>query len=1240
MMATGASADELADVSAAPDSRLSDAAQHAALQEPNVNGNPAAAVDDIENKRITSVEEQEKSADASLSGGSDTDASRTDWARLKDDDKGHGRTGGVAKKPATFKAVSVNKTFLASKSSPSSNAPKSTDRPAAGSSTPPPGSSTLSASRPRLVVKAGNAGRDSAPRFSSVVNGGKPASAPDPSVVWNKNRPPEPKKFTDEELKKYGIHMASRLNEEDAQGQNKWADIDDDDDDWAPEAITWGDGTKTTLPHLDEQLTPIPDTAPVAPKPQAVEKPKSPAPPASAASPLPKPSSSFTSGKGLILKPASQEKPALVAKPAPPPAAAKSPWAVLPPVDRASPASADAANLARGPVKGATTQLKEIAADDFNRSSWRDGQSHGARELYNSHSGRYEPVSDRRASVRIDPYAKQPALLQRTHTVPADRPAEPSSAFQTSRTSHDVPFARRRGSSNVSGGSGSYAQRMGKGSDGSMQSPFDSLNTRRASLTGSTGSSVAPGHPPATSQSQPTNQGWAPMSPTGAGAAVPQNESTSLDGNTESTAPVQPAMVDEVEYQKKLMRERVELARKRRQEEEVREEAAKRERIQKKLDALGPPPDKKSDKRLLSKDDDPKPTQIQQRQQPTVARPPSQLSGEERSKPGVDSNTKKSTGQDAPAATDAISKSPKVETGTPAGPDPGRPRGQEVKRADPWAAGQGPRPERFTSWAAGASPPLRNVWGSPDNDRGLGNGTFDSDLGLVPGATVTSAPGHKGPAPIAPPNNRRAPSNGPAQMQMQAQTQAPIGPHGSRYAATGSELASKWVAAVVDNDKKMAAARLAERAGRDRQLAEQGMPLEDVQPSIKDTWRPVHLPGDGTRRTAAAVEVHSHQPRSWKAPEEKFASGRAPVEEAPLSANSGVIGSGKSLMLPQAGSGAPSQSRPSRFFPSKDGRQETGAAAEPTRPASPSPPPPTMEGHPAYEGNVANPHVSFPKPQPVVKLPPAARGSQAPPQHAAPVGWSPRYAGKDSARVPPVHGQAPYPEGDNPRGSWQDRFDNLLNRVGKAGMSKQIGVDAASRSMLDHVTHDDLATVSLPNAIPGTRAAANHQHSVSKPMAEECFEEQEMGSLPQIRLPHRAPEAAWQPAVAQAKSLPKRFHVQASIMEPFYIGSEVGGGNAVRILFPGMADARIVTTPHSTARGNRGGHGRPSPRHRPSGQGSRGPKRESTSHYNGGEAGSGSSASRGGQGSYRPRGSDGWNRTAHAPPNALPSLSL
>lgn len=56
-----------------------------------------------------------------------------------------------------------------------------------------------------------------------------------------------------------------------------------------------------------------------------------------------------------------------------------------------------------------------------------------------------------------------------------------------------------------------------------------------------------------------------------------------------NNGPAPHQLEDDIEYQKKLMREGVELARKRRQEEEAREEAARRERIQKKLEALGPP---------------------------------------------------------------------------------------------------------------------------------------------------------------------------------------------------------------------------------------------------------------------------------------------------------------------------------------------------------------------------------------------------------------------------------------------------------------------------------------------------------------------------------------------------------------------------------------------------------------------------------------------------------------------------
>ncbi|KAJ4327691.1 hypothetical protein N0V84_001943 [Fusarium piperis] len=150
----------------------------------------------------------------------------------------------------------------------------------------------------------------------------------------------------------------------------------------------------------------------------------------------------------------------------------------------------------------------------------------------------------------------------------------------------------------------------------------------------------------------------------------------------------------------------------------------------------------------------------------------------------------------------------------------------------------------------------------------------------------------------------------------------------------------------------------------------------------------------------------------------------------------------------------------------------------------------------------------------------------------------------------------------------------------------------------------------------------------TKPMAEECFEEQEMGSLPQIRLPHKAPEAAWQPALAQNKPLPKKFTVHSAVMEPYYFPADVvGGGNAMKIQFPGMTEPKIVTIPFSATRGGRGSHGRSGPRHRGSGHERRGGKRDVSSSRGEHPTSSG----RGGRGGYRSRGSDNWSRGSGTP---------
>ncbi|OAA57826.1 hypothetical protein ISF_07067 [Cordyceps fumosorosea ARSEF 2679] len=1096
-------------------------------------------IEDIANKRITSVEEQLHSTDVSVSGGSDTEASRA-----KDGEKSHSRTGSAAKKPAMFKAVSVNKTFLAAKANSSSIVSRTTERPSGGSNTPPPGSSAISASRPRLVAKAGNGARDSVPRFTAT-NGSKSGSVPDANAVWNKNRPPEPKKFTDEELKKYGIHMASRLNEDDAQGQNKWADIDDDDDDWAPEAITWGDGTKTKLPHPDEH----PPQEDVSHGSQDRFNPKHEVPGRTPQSEytIPKPAG-LPSGKGLVLKGATQDRPALVAKPPQPPAPAKSPWAQLPPVERPQQPWSESTGSPRGsykepsPLKMMAPPPKEIAADDFNRSSWRDSHAgSGGRELYNSQSGRLEPVPDRRGSMLSDHSSRQLAVLQRQAN---DHP-EPSSAFQTSRTSHDGSFNRRRASSNVSGGSG-FLQRGARAGEGQSHYPSDDRGHRRPSFSGSNEGRYTQHNMNGPNRQHPL---W-------------NNAETSDLTHAEPPMPQE----DDVEYQKKLMKERVELARKRRQEEVAREEAALKERIQKKLEALGPAPEKKHEKKDAPGRDEPRPTQIHRRER------------------SVDKQVSHhaNTGPKDPTSR-RLSQT------------------QEQQPAESWS-GTSPRPDRLSAWGTGPNGLGRNVWGSPDNDRGLGNGTFNPDLGRIPGATGTSIQTANGPQPLSLP---------PA-MQT-----APIGSRSSRYDGPGTDLASKWVAAVADSDKKLNATRLAEHVNMERQLAERGISADDAQPVIKETWRQVHAPGDGTRQVVNATKVPMHTVNAWKAPREDPRH----AEQPNPSVAAGVIGSAPPHMLAQ-NANASSQPRTSRFFPARE--QRLDSPPDTIRPSSPSAPPPTMEGHPAYEGDARRPQVSLPKPQPIVKLPPSASQHQQTPSNRQQPAWSNK--GPPNGRGPQPYGHQSQRSAESSQEQWQDRINSLLHKVSppKPTIGMYV-VNVASRSGYDHNGAGTAATVVLPGSPrQPQRLVSAPKPPESKPMAEECFEEQEMGSLPIIRLPTKTPDAAWQPVVVQLKPLPRRYLVHASsIMEPFRVTDEHSGNSGIiRVHLPGMQWQKTVAFPQTTSpsRGGRG-NGRPSPRHR---GGGRGGKREAPNSHGDSPTNHG----RGGRGGYRAKGSDNWNRNS------------
>ena len=443
-----------------------------------------------------------------------------------------------------------------------------------------------------------------------------------------------PKHLTDEELRQqYGIQLASRP-QEDADGKEaKWADIDDDEDDWAPETIEWNDGTKINLSQVDQKAALAEEEAAAAAVAAATAAKERELEAARAKSLTAKPISGVGSSatvlklgsatqpksSGLVLK-GSSEKPTLVAKPS---AAnsVKSPWASLPPVDKVSPvpinpqSQPQQSRFGQRDIHGFDAMpplpihAKEIAADDFSRSA-RETLNGMPRELFNSQSGRYEPVSEPRrgSSVRKDQNFRAPSLLQRPSQNDQHSPAEPSPAFQTSRSGQGEAgvWNRRRGSSTVSGESGNYGRRMSVTKGFEIQRvPGDSHQNRHDSQSDhqrfvQRGPSPAQSHGQSIASQSPTVSLSQHAGTSESVIASPQQAQAQaqLPPLTGLNPVITDGLQDPVAVQKKLMREKREAAIKRKKEEEAREEAEKKERIRLKMEKLG-----LVDRKPVNKDD-------------------------------------------------------------------------------------------------------------------------------------------------------------------------------------------------------------------------------------------------------------------------------------------------------------------------------------------------------------------------------------------------------------------------------------------------------------------------------------------------------------------------------------------------------------------------------------------------------------------------------------------------------------
>ncbi|KAI1373246.1 hypothetical protein F4677DRAFT_456072 [Hypoxylon crocopeplum] len=1219
--------------------------QDAGHPSPTLNGTAA----DVENKQIADiVDELIHSAEVSVSGGSDTEASKADPSK-RFGDKSHARTSSTIKKPHSFKSVSVNRTFLASKQSATTARP---DSSAGLASTTPQPAPSSSASRLKLVAKSGSSLGGSTKTLSS---NGKPAAAPDPNTVWNRNRPipqPEQKKLSDEELMhKYGIHMADRLGPEDTKGQSNWADIDDDEE-WAPETITWTDGTKITLPQAEE-IVPSPKIAPATlskePTP-APPKSKSPVPTASATgSPSVKPGV-LAAGKSLVLKGA-PEKPTLVAKPPAPPTPAKSPWARLPPVEKIPPVHVDAYSPASRPAardlgstNSAVTPTKEIAADDFSRSGFRDGHPGNHSQLYNSHSGRYEPVTDRRGS-RNESYGRQPAVLQRPPLHDQQGPAEPSAAFQTSRTSgHEAPYGRRRGSSNVSGTSGSLAHNFGRPHD--LAIPPPELLQPRSDSVGTTGAES----PVSARTFSPANT-----------HQTPRLQSSNLyqprpsPGQTHSTPHYNPPTADaapqeeDFEIQKKIMRERRENAIRRRIQEEIREEEAKQARLAEKLKAMGPAPERNSAKKE-GKKEDPLPSIYRRTSIPAVMEAQSRIASEDSvntshsltntaptdsTKPGADARVNGDARQ-------PVGQAEKVQT--PAAQSANVPKAQQ-----PTSWLEAPQhPERFPLWSGGSQNVSRNVWGAPGNDRSLGNGTFNPDLGTLPDShpAPINERSHR-PAPIGPPrstsqhhvrpeplSNSRLPPIGPPRTHTLNMSHAP-------------ERAPDYTNPIQEDDRRRALEM------------QEKIKAQETLPMLKfaDNW---HNPHERKRGTGSKLDGHNKpQPdSSFNPPTLKVAKETA--DDKPMGEVNGVHPKfERQHPVDRAGPTAagPATRGGSRFFPSsRDMHPQDNRIYGQARTKSPTPPPPTADGHPVFDGDATRPHVSLPPARPIVKLPPSISSATpspvVPPAKLAPASFA--AAAAASSRGPPSSAVARPPSRNKNYGgisqtpreiasqeNWQDRINSLMGKK-LTPPAKSLAVDSSSRIALEHIQSYDPATVALPGLSHSvTSAASDDSDYTSKEMAEECFGEQEMGSLPAVRLPSEAPDALWQAVEPNFDPAPVKLRVDATGAEALRFSHEVSNGKSViRVSAPFMTEAKTVLMPfannRSTSNPRRAGPSR-GPRRLSSRGGQRG-GREHGEHA-GDHASSHSSSrppsTRSGRGGYRAR-TENWGRHTSAA-SAAPS---
>ncbi|KAB2579437.1 hypothetical protein DBV05_g2003 [Lasiodiplodia theobromae] len=600
------------------------------------------------------------------------------------------------------------------------------------------------------------------------------------------------------------------------------------------------------------------------------------------------------------------------------------------------------------------------------------------------------------------------------------------------------------------------------------------------------------------------------------------------------------AYQEQVKIQEQMMREKIERARaekQKRREEEEKEEAARKERLRLKLEALGPPPSKADKPKSPTAGSEPpqaqqKPTTIQSPPKPpiptaegevaqygmmkvhqphSVKRTGEHLRPSEQSRREVKSPERKAV---SPAKSPAA---PAAET-TKAQPDgvstPDEAAPQLEQKVPAWK----PSVASGTPWAPLRS---RNVWGPPNQERGIGNGTFGHTQQPPPAA----APGPIAPPaattklPTSPPRFTHPPSaeqpsssssstfasqpdlrsqdsfaHPPAAMASAAVAPGPIGP--PKSAPRPAFDVSAWSASsIAESDAKLA------RRREENYQANRGKPL----PAFNETFKQTAIEGSLDRRrvleTKSTVHLHpnnvskpdeqaphtSHSEQSSRSTPIPFGEPyKSSVGDEPSTLR--PIGSEKVLSSP--GSTGTSGNRSSRFFPrTQDAFDAVQATVSQLILNGDSPPPPETSSHPVFTGDALHPIVKLPQ-KIKVKLPPAASHSSSPVIMPARPGFS-RLGSQPIIQQP----------------GWQERINGLLGRASAPAPSPpkpatSLAVAPASKAPYDHTGPRAGATVSLPSKPALVMFASGYNASpVSKSAFEEVMSVPEAFSAPTVCLP-------------------------------------------------------------------------------------------------------------------------------------------